>query len=236
MSHWTQNKTLLSNWYQSAHRVAHSAGLLSVAPSRDYNSEEYEGLRSTVQMFMAEVRPLSDFDNPAQAIESFHRWLSPESAEVKPVGPHRVFSATITKNYGDLSVSFGYSAEFDVDKERDTSAAYKFVVRAIHMQFEAYEREGLTKEKPVNVPESQPDTQEHFRVDIIEVENKSDKMYYKCKGGKYTKFGVRVWPEVLQAANIPLNTLQIGDNKLLNPRTATVVSDDGKKGKVIALE
>lgn len=59
------------------------------------------------------------------------------------------------------------------------------------------------------------------------------KATYKVKGGQYTKFGVRVWPEVLPKLGIDPAALKPGPNEFGKPVIALV----GEKGpqKVIGL-
>lgn len=59
------------------------------------------------------------------------------------------------------------------------------------------------------------------------------KPVYKAKGGQYTKFGVRVWPEALMALGIDAATLKPGPNAF----GKAVVALMGEKGpqKVIGL-
>lgn len=56
---------------------------------------------------------------------------------------------------------------------------------------------------------------------------------YKIKGGQYTKFGVRVWPEVLPKLGVDPAALKPGPNPFNKPVLALV----GEKGpqKVIGL-
>lgn len=59
------------------------------------------------------------------------------------------------------------------------------------------------------------------------------KPVYKIKGGQYTKFGVRVWPEALPLLGINPDTLKPGPNVFQKPVLAVM----GEKGpqKVIGL-
>lgn len=59
------------------------------------------------------------------------------------------------------------------------------------------------------------------------------KAVYKVKGGQYTKFGVRVWPEVLPKLGLDPDALKPGPNAFSKPVIALV----GEKGpqKVIGL-
>ncbi len=63
------------------------------------------------------------------------------------------------------------------------------------------------------------------------------KAYWKVKGGQFTKFGVTVWPEVLQASGFDLNGLVAGSSYSLEGRTAYYVCKaDGKPDKVTRIE
>lgn len=62
------------------------------------------------------------------------------------------------------------------------------------------------------------------------------KAYWKVKGGQFTKFGVTIWPEVLQAAGFDPDTLNPMKPVSLAGYTAHyVLNDEGKAQKVTAL-
>ena len=59
------------------------------------------------------------------------------------------------------------------------------------------------------------------------------KTYWKCRGGQFSKFGITVWPEVLEAANIKnLDSLKI---YAMNGWHAEYILKDGKAEKVTKL-
>ena len=60
------------------------------------------------------------------------------------------------------------------------------------------------------------------------------KAYFKCRGGRFSKFGVTIWPEVLEAAGLKnLDPMKIYD---MHGYTAEyVVKEDGKSDKIIRL-
>jgi len=63
------------------------------------------------------------------------------------------------------------------------------------------------------------------------------KSYWKVLGGQFTKFGVTVWPEVLQASGFDLNGLVAGSTYSLEGRTAFyTLKADGKPEKVTRIE
>ena len=61
------------------------------------------------------------------------------------------------------------------------------------------------------------------------------KVSYKARGGRYTVFGVRIWPEVLPALGIDPATLKPGPNPInppVNVRASTKAKTDEVTGEV----
>ncbi len=85
-----------------------------------------------------------------------------------------------------------------------------------------------------NVSQATPEL--HF--DAIELvgESKGEKEYWKIKGGKYTVHGVTIWPEVLDAAGIPSENLDIKKTYKLDGYTAYYeLNENGNPRKVVNL-
>ena len=64
----------------------------------------------------------------------------------------------------------------------------------------------------------------------------SGKKYYKVKGGRWMKWGVSVWDEVLVAAGIPVGKLEGKEYDFLGYRATYTLKADGNPEKVIKLE
>lgn len=73
-----------------------------------------------------------------------------------------------------------------------------------------------------------------FRVDLLEGQVQNGKASWKAKGGKFTQYGVTVYPEVLKAAGL---TIADGHNFAANGEwiATYVLGDKGKPYKVIEL-
>lgn len=60
--------------------------------------------------------------------------------------------------------------------------------------------------------------------------------YWKIKGGKFSKYGVTVWPEVLEAAGFDVDALNIGQRYTMQGYTAYYsMNSEGKPHKVTEL-
>ena len=74
-----------------------------------------------------------------------------------------------------------------------------------------------------------------FQAQRLIGESRKGKDYWKVAGGRFAKFGVRVWPEVLEAAGIDVDSLDTSQEYELS-LTAVYIEEDGKPVKVISLE
>ncbi len=85
-----------------------------------------------------------------------------------------------------------------------------------------------------NVSQATPD----LYFDAVELvgESSGGKDAWKVKGGKWTQWGVRIWPEVLDAAGIPSENLDVDKTYKLDGYTAYYVENDqGNPQKVVNL-
>lgn len=61
------------------------------------------------------------------------------------------------------------------------------------------------------------------------------KLYWKVKGGKYSKYGVTIWPEALGSAGFDVERLDPRNVYDLTGKTAVVLIKDGKANKITRL-
>jgi len=74
-----------------------------------------------------------------------------------------------------------------------------------------------------------------FDAEAITVSTDDDgRPCYKVRGGKYGKFGVRVWPEVLPMLGVEVADLKPGPNQF-NARVRAVLDEKGQAKKVVGL-
>lgn len=70
---------------------------------------------------------------------------------------------------------------------------------------------------------------DNFSFDRIEVDVVKGKRVAKVFGGQWQKFGVTVWPEVLEAAGLPIDDLEDGTNEIEGQASALMVNGKPKK-------
>ena len=87
--------------------------------------------------------------------------------------------------------------------------------------------------QPFNVPVEEQGTQT-FDAELLVGSTSGDKVYWKVQGGQFSQYGVTIWPEVLEAAEITnLDPTQTYD--LTGYTAYYTLKDNGKPGKVVNL-
>jgi len=142
---------------------------------------------------------------------------------------------TMTRNYGKVTMSWKMGATFNITSTASRSAAYDEVYSEINTVAVEWERKHLGAALP-GQPVQQPlvEADETFITERLEVEVKGGKSYVKVTGGKYQKHGVRVWPEVLEAAGILVADLTSAGLDIPG-YTARVEMRNGRPIKVVGL-
>jgi len=74
-----------------------------------------------------------------------------------------------------------------------------------------------------------------FRASRLVGATSAGKTYWKIKGGIYSKYGVTIWPEVLEGAGLGELTPE-GEYDLQDQYKATVLLENGKPKKIVKLE
>ena len=93
------------------------------------------------------------------------------------------------------------------------------------------------RQRPPSRHENGGDSGLTFQAEELCLTIDSGKEYYKVKGGRFKKFGVTIWPEVLEECGIDPQDVDPRRGMSLKGYTARYVeNDDGKAQKVTALE
>jgi len=230
VNHWSDSPEGLRWFYGGA--LAHLKSVGMVDPDHLPNVPEADDkMLAIVSEFMLDVKQLSRFETREQAGSAFKAWCRTHRPKPKPA-EEQTITVQITKNYGGVSVTLGWSGVFVVRSSGDVRAAFQTAHDTVESQFGWFERDKLPS---VNAPlaGSADAGNAQFFGDVIEVEQRNGKTFYKIKGGQWEKFGVRVWPEVLKAAGIDPDQLPVGESRLA--RDCAVEMNGDKPKKVISI-
>ena len=77
--------------------------------------------------------------------------------------------------------------------------------------------------------------EEYFEAETLEGSMNKGKVYWKVKGGKFSKYGVTIWPEVLKEAGINTEELDPAQIYNMSGKAYYTLTDDGKPQKVVRL-
>lgn len=90
--------------------------------------------------------------------------------------------------------------------------------------------------KPAEVPHRADSGALTFRAKTMEATINGGKAYWKVKGGKFDKFGITIWPEVLEDAGFNLEELDPMKVYQLDAYVAAyTLKEDGKPDKIVKL-
>lgn len=145
----------------------------------------------------------------------------------------------ITRNYGVHSITFGMDEVVTVANGHERREAYNGLVKQIQDQIAVYEAYDLPNLKLPVLQGNQPQASnrvETFKVTHLVVESKNGKRYLSAKGGKYTKYGVALYPDTCET-QLPIETYDYGVHPMdsLNV-TATVDVVNGKAQRVLSIK
>jgi hypothetical protein len=155
---------------------------------------------------------------------------------------------SITRHYGSISVTLGARVTCEVTTPHAMTRAYDETVDSLIREHrrQAERLRGVSGEtsKPtgtaggtegagVNPSQEIDGTTEMIAVEVIEVELKDEKRYYKVRGGRWTKHGVRLWISdpltVAGVKDIKWEELRIGKTDVRKMGLRAVLSMAGAK-------
>lgn len=228
---WTDNDKELRWFYNGAVGFAVGAGLFNAdhVPSPDLLTDEK--VLALISDFTTNVKPLSAFREKTDAAKAFKLWVGRGKQPVKPKSEQTI-TCQITRNLGDISVTFGWTGQFQINKASDLPLAYRYAIDMVDRQFSDWGAGALPA--GLSTPLRGGEQTETFFGDSVVSEAKDGKVYHKIVGGKYTKFGVRVWPETLKDAGIDTDELT-PDEPFMLKRDVTIIMDGEKPVKVISI-
>ena len=91
-------------------------------------------------------------------------------------------------------------------------------------------------QKELHTDDVHPDASYTFEAERMVGSTQGDKVYWKVQGGKFSKYGVTVWPEVLEASGFDPEQLDPAIEYDMQGYTAYyVLNDKGKPDKVVNL-
>lgn len=145
----------------------------------------------------------------------------------------------VTRNYGLHSVKFGLSEIVSISNGQQRRDAFANLLVQLDDQISLYESVHLQETRLPNVVDSASNgtanNLEQFKPTTLMIESKGGKRIVSIKGGKYSKFGVPVYPECV--TDLPIDSYDYGAHDLTqHDLTATVDIVDGKAKRTVSIK
>lgn len=135
----------------------------------------------------------------------------------------------------DLLARIASASEASLDALREMRVILGLISAKMETLIEAAEAAPATVASTGTPGETPAGNYRDYDAEVISVSSDDDgKPVYKIKGGPFTKFGVRVWPEVLPLLGVDVGDLRPGPNQF-NARVRAVLDEKGQAKKVIGL-
>lgn len=221
---WDNGQAREQAWRQMA-AIAVSAGLC--APDVPESKEPWTNneLHTAWERWGKTFTEFSDIGLYLKAWQDHIRQLTIEPDRLETC----FVQVTITRNYGPLAVTLGLNQEYAIANETEYRAAMRTLSRRVEVLHELW----LQENRPGG---SETEPMESAAFTILNSEKKGDKVYYKLKqvDGPFSKWGVRVWPEVLADAGIDTANIPLGDFPLGAVWVGKISASGGGK-KIVSL-
>jgi hypothetical protein len=147
--------------------------------------------------------------------------------------------ASLSRNYGPITLTLDAEELLTLDDEatardirRQTFEALTMALADQHMHFATEQLRALADLIPDPAQRSGGDDTRLVEADVLSVELRDGKKRCRVKGGIYSKYGVTVWPEVLEKLDLPPEAREPGEHEL-DPGLSMVVQMNGDKPKKV---
>lgn len=174
--------------------------------------EEAQGKQKTYvgQWLNSGARNIS-FNAVSDALVDFQRYISSQHIKYTQAKEEYV-ELSVSIDYGQAGgvICFKLGSQFQVSTPNDRLNAQATLWQAIGQMRDDFERKTMLRIKNENVRESQAvNTFDEVHCDRLIIDIKDGKPAYKIKGGKWEKFGVRVFPDILEHAGIDVSKIPL---------------------------
>lgn len=235
---WYENDNYLKLFLAGVLGAMKTVGKLA----SDINDVHHELVTSALMEWQpnAKLYEYPMFASAVEALQGFTSWVSSWQGPSIIVLADQL-SITLTVPYGKGgTVSFGARRNVPLDAGRmsfdEVSGMYSDLLDLCKTGYQQLLRSKGIAQQSVMEPQQHQQTGNTELIDATTLicNLNEGKKSYKLKGGRFTKFGVTIWPEVLKAAGLEPDTIPPTFN--LNGYTATVLlKEDGTPNKVIKL-
>lgn len=151
------------------------------------------------------------FNTVADALVDFQRYISSQHIKYTQAQQEYV-EMSVQIDYGQAGgiITWKLGSQFMVSTPNDRLNAQAALWQAIGQMRDDFERKTMLRVKNENVQSSNaPNTMDVIQCSRLIVDIKDGKPAYKIKGGKWEKWGVRTFPDLLEKNGINVETIPL---------------------------
>lgn len=234
MKHWKDDNKTRSDFHRLAYMTFHKAGLLpGKAPmsAKPWEDADYKNLMEAYRAY----HDITVFETMPDAIAHIKRYAEGMRKELTHATPKVELTVQITRHYGDVSISYGMTADYLIETESQISQGFKELRDIVEAQHDL-----AAENRPALMPAGQAPQQvmQTGMVDVlcthIRREFVDGKDRVRLVGGEFTKYGIPVYDEYMIPLQIDLGATPMGDSPY-NKRVRVVLDAKGNPKKAIEL-
>lgn len=176
--------------------------------------------------------------SPETGLERFKVWfLNRPTEERESVKMSKVI-VQITKHYGAVSVTYGLEKECEINKGSDFFENRAKLQALVEHEFKEYEANGLPKQRPAAPPPpllGESSATVEIALDKISIKIDNGKRMFSAHGGRWSKFGVPIYPEAMKAFGFEVETFPI-EGMTFEGATMKVEMQGDKPKRVVSVD
>lgn len=143
-------------------------------------------------------------------------------------------SVQVTRNYGEMSITFGTEGFFIVESEWDRRHGWNQLMRQVTAQHDVVSSRLHMYLPDRDSQQVKPDGMVTVKATKVYKFNDKGKDWAKIKCGQWMEYGVPVYPEFLEALKIDLPALPYGDSPY-DYMVDVMLKDNGQPAKVVSI-
>lgn len=210
--HWTDDINKRRAFHIMAYQALGKAGLIPILPECINKPWHDEAYNTEIELFK-EGYDIKQAESAAEAMDVLKEWAKTNAPKLEHSDNVAHVSVTVTRHYGDMSISYGLEANYFIQHYGTLALAYKELREVVEAQHDL-----AAQNRPALMPASQLQEQmasgtrymdilcTHVRKEFVD-----GKYRIRLIGGEFTKHGVAVYDEYMSSLLIDPDALEMGD-------------------------
>lgn len=177
-------------------------------------------------------------NSPEDGLQMFKVWFLAGEKTEKELSQMSKVIVQITKHYGAVSVTFGLEKDCEISKGSDFFDNRAKLQALVEHEFREYEANSLPKQRPgqpAPLLSGESSATVEIALDKISIKIENGKRMFSAHGGRWSKFGVPIYPEAMKAFGFEVETFPI-EGMAFEGATMKVEMQGDKPKRVVSVD